>query len=109
MSWKPPQYGPRGQDLNWLQCTLSCHDSFCGCNNPIKHLIEKSLNSGGVYDFKLKDLEDILKCHRSTTDDHGDAAGGEEKEPTGPDDHIDLGDLEKLFEQDTDFTEEDSG
>ncbi len=108
MSWQTPQYGVRGRELNWLQSTLQSHDCFCGCNNPIRHLIEVALKHGGVYDFTVKDLKELTKCHDFTEDHHGettpDADAG-----TGEDIQLDVGDLEKLFAQDSEFTEDDDG
>lgn len=108
MSWKQPQYGVRGRELNWLQGTLQNHDCFCGCDNPVKHLIETALKHGGVYDFSVKTLKELLKCHDFTDDHHGNAIP--EKDGGSDDDTPpDVGDLERLFAQDSDFTEEDAG
>ncbi len=40
MSWSKPQYGPRGQELNWMQSCMQSHDAFCGCKDPVTHLIK---------------------------------------------------------------------
>lgn len=109
MTWQQPQYGVKGRELNWLQSTIQSHDCFCGCNNPVKHLIEIALRSGGVFDFKAEDLKEFTQCHPTSEDHHGKDTGGKGVAITAPDDNIDLGDLERLFEEDTDFTETDSG
>lgn len=108
MTWQPPQYGVRGRELNWLQGTLQHHDSFCGCPDPVSHFIKTALKHGGVMQFNEDKLQQLAKCHLTTAAPHGEP--GKENERTGAaDDQLNIGDLEKLFEEDTDFTEEDDG
>ncbi len=108
MTWCPPLYGTRGQELQWLQGTLQNHDTFCGCKNPILHLIKIGLRHGGVQEFTEDNLKTFVKCHL-TTEDTTETDGKEPEDTPGPEGDLDFGDLDKLFEEEDPFTEESTG
>lgn len=90
--WKEPCYGPKRQELNWINGCITWHDNICGCNEPAEHLLFKLAEKSGYL---------LVKKQKCLTD------GGETKD-TGKDDDIGLedGELERLFAEDT---EEDDG
>lgn len=104
-SWKPCLYGPKRQELNWINLTCATHDQFCGCDNPIEHLCKIALKKEGIFGFTKENLQQL--CHDFTTEDgtgdHGKDGDGEKEELP------DFGDLEKLFEEDGDFAPTTSG
>lgn len=108
MSWSKPQYGVKGQELNWLQSCMQSHDSFCGCRDPVSHLIKIALQHGGVMEFDTKKLKQLAKCHDTTdTKETEDGDGTDQKD--GPEGDLDFGDLDALFDNDDPFIENDSG
>ncbi len=110
MSWKKPEYGIKGRELCWLNSTIQSHDCFCGCNDPITHMIKLCIDKGGVFNFNIESAKKLLKCHSTeTTPDAGFGETTTEKEDTGPEGDLNFGDLEKLFEEDTPFEDESSG
>lgn len=110
MSWKKPEYGIKGRELCWLNSTIQSHDCFCGCNDPISHMIKLCIDKGGVFNFNIENAKKILSCQSTdTTQNAGSGETGTEKEDSGPEENLDFGDLERLFAQDTDFEDENSG
>lgn len=80
---KPTLYNSRGLQNGWINLVYGTHDQICGCNDPIAH---------------LNDLINKQKCHRS--DEPGTTVattGTTDIQDAG----YDEGDLEKLFENDT--------
>lgn len=107
MSWSKPQYGPRGQDLNWLQSCMQSHDAYCGCNEPAIHFIKIALRHGGVMSFNENKLKQLCL---PTTEDSTEHDGDDTADPTtGPEGDLDFGDLDKLFEESDPFEDPDSG
>lgn len=79
---KPSCYEKRALDNQWINNIYGSHDLFCGCLQPIKHLL------------------DIIKetpWLRSYIDDDGKTSTKENQD--GGEFNIDPEDLEKLFEQ----------
>lgn len=37
--WKPPYYGPRGRETQWIGLIFQTHSIFCGCDDPTGHLL----------------------------------------------------------------------
>lgn len=107
MSWSKPQYGIRGRQLNWLQSCMQSHDCFCGCNDPVTHLVEIALQHGGVMNFNKTKLKQL--CHHTTDDASIQTGDDTDKDTTGPEGDLDFGDLDKLFEEDDPFGEENTG
>lgn len=108
MTWKPPQYGIRGRETQWIGSIIQTHDCFCGCEDPLKHLITAASRRGGLYSIDEKKAKTILKCLSTTTEDGATQTSGEE-DVGGPEGDLDFGDLEKLFEEDGPLTENDAG
>lgn len=83
------EYGPRAKEIAWLNNTVTFHSAICGCEKPWKH------------------LEDILKTQKIrcqyTTEEDGFSLT-EEKDGKQEEDHLDSGDLERLFADD--FTDD---
>ncbi|AXQ66485.1 MAG: hypothetical protein [Anelloviridae sp.] len=82
--WKPPKYGPKRLELQWLNGCISSHDFICGCDEPAIHLLKVLKEKSG---FDQKCL--------TYGDDHGTAGA-----TTSDDLGIDQGDLELLFAED---------
>lgn len=57
---QPTKYSKKQQELNWINSTFHFHDSFCGCNDPIKHLLIV-LNRNGKAPKPEEEFENI-KC-----------------------------------------------
>ncbi|BAA93608.1 hypothetical protein TTMV3_gp1 [Torque teno mini virus 3] len=98
--WKPTPYGHRQKENNWINEIIHFHDNFCGCDEPIKHLIWKLAHNAPQLNIEKEDLQKLQKCLPTTTtdgttgeDQHTDAADGDA-------DNIDEGDLDRLFEED---------
>lgn len=106
MSWSKPKYGPRRQELNWINGTIAFHDSFCGCEEPILHLVNTALKNGGIFNFNTKTLKQIcLSTDADTTKEDGDNGD----QDTGPEGNLDFGDLERLFDEEDPFTDTSTG
>lgn len=108
MTWKPPQYGIRGRENQWIGSIIQTHDCFCGCDDPLKHLIYTATKRGGLYGLKEDTAKTILKCLSTKTEDGSTQTSGEE-DAAGPEGDLDFGDLEKLFEEDGPLTEDADG
>lgn len=91
--YKEPVYGPKRQELNWLNGCIIAHDNFCGCNTPADHLLWVLATKSGYSVVKNQQ-----KCLTTGTE-----------ETTGEKDDFGLeeGELELLFAEDTD--KEDTG
>nr|UHS18260.1 MAG: hypothetical protein [Betatorquevirus sp.] len=91
--WKKPTFTPRSNENHWVNTIFESHDLFCSCEDPWLHLLDV-LNRQGNARKPLKDINNI-KCLLTGTP-------GTEKEDI-PDaiDGLNPGDLEKLFEKDT--------
>ncbi len=79
---QPALYSGRPLEQQWINCVYGIHDLFCGCLQPIQHLI---------------DITNQEKC-RHTKD-----IGTTTEEETHGEEHFDFdaGDLEKLFAENT--------
>ncbi len=99
--WKPPRYDHRQRENNWINGILHLHDQFCGCDEPFKHLVYKLAEEAPKLNLNKEDLLILQKCHPTTTTiDDGTTGDHGTEDGAGPDDNIDIGDLEKLFEDD---------
>lgn len=103
--FKPSEYTDYQKTTQWLNTTLGIHDMYCFCDKPWIHMLESILERNNFFEIPEKDKRLIQKCLVSiTTKDKGDnnhtedASGTHTKEDDGFD--IDIGDLEKLFEED---------
>lgn len=108
-TWIAPKYGVRARETNFINQTIAAHDNFCGCDTPIKHLLNATITRGGI--FGLTDSENNLlrKCLGGTETDGTDGTTEENQDSLGPEGDILEGELQKLFEEDGPFTEEDIG
>lgn len=80
----PTIYGPRAQEIQWLNCIVTSHGLICGCDKPFDH------------------LQDILKNNHQAKCLFGqeDTTGEKDHKTTLEDTGFDEGDLERLFEED---------
>lgn len=106
-TWKPPKYGVKAREQGWINNIIQTHDLWCGCNDPITHLVTTAIKKGGIFGFNKESAIQLLQCHSTQQDGDGDKDG--EKEDCGPEGNLDFGDLDRLFEEDTDFEEESTG
>lgn len=95
--WLPPQYGPRGMELQFYNSIHHNHGLSCGCNDTILHILYIINQQNSKTKLSLKELKKI-KCHLI-----GEDGDGEEDDQLG----IDAGDLEQLFGEENDVTEPD--
>lgn len=94
--WKPPYYGPRGRETQWIGIIFQTHSTFCGCEDPTGHLLyllAPQLTQQQIQKFK--------RCLSGPTTDAATTTTTEEittAENTAPDvvDILD-GELEDLF------------
>ncbi len=109
MSWQPPQYGVKGREQNWIHSLMSTHDCFCGCNDPITHLIKVTTKDPGYFNFNKQTALKLLQCPSTTTTEEttGDKDGDHKQD--GEEDILDDVDLQKLFDEDGPFDESDTG
>lgn len=105
MTWKPPVFGIKGRQNQWINSIFSSHDAWCGCNDPVYHLCTAALKQGGIGNINKLNLKKLL-CQLDTTEENGTATHS--KDTTKEDFDIDIGDLEKLFEEDG-INEENTG
>lgn len=96
-------YSPKALETAWANNIFSSHDLFCGCDDPVLHLLI-IFNKRGNAPKPEKDIKNI-KClitgePTTTKEDPGDII-----------EDFDGEDLEKLFTEDTEpkDTEDDSG
>lgn len=82
------KYGPKQLETNWVNNIFHSHDLFCGCDNPLKHLII-ILNKQGKAPKPESEAKNIL-CLITGEGDSTDP----EEEPFGD------GELERLFAED---------
>lgn len=108
MSWSKPEYGIRGRELNWLQSCIQSHDCFCGCKDPVSHLIKTALKHGGVMEFNEHKLLKLTKCQDTTTTTK-EEDGTSTDQNDGPEGDLDFGDLNALFAGEDPFTDDDTG
>lgn len=98
--FQPPQYNSYGREQLWIDVFTLSHDTWCGCNHPLAHLIDRVLPPG----HKDRDLtiSEILSRDLASTCHFGGGAetsGGPatdlntEEDPTNEE-------LEKLFSED---------
>ncbi len=110
MSWCKPHYGVSGREQTWVNSIIQTHDMFCGCNEPIIHLVNVAIKKGGIFGFDKEKAKQLLLCHHTTTEEKdGLGETPTEEEGPGPEGNLQFGDLEKLFEEDTPFEDDDSG
>lgn len=108
--WKPTKYGLKAKETNWLNGTVTFHDTFCGCDEPMLHFIKALTKRGGIYTSKPEELKKLIEeC--LTTGTAGDTAKAIIPGDNfgGPEDVLDGVDIEKLFESDGPSTEGDDG
>lgn len=98
--YKPPIYGPRGLEKQWYNNIFHSHDLFCGCDSTIHHLL--SLIASQTTPSDLPGTQELFKkCLPSTTTGITGTITATAGEKESEDDlGIDIGDLEKLFEED---------
>ncbi len=60
MSYKPPVYGPKGQEQNWINSIVQTHDCWCGCDDPLLHLFTSAIKKGGIYNFNTESAKKLL-------------------------------------------------
>lgn len=75
-------YEGRALDNQWVNNIYNSHDLFCGCLQPIKHLLDIIKHTPWLRSYTEEDTK------TTTTENRG-----------GDDFNIDAEDLEKLFEQ----------
>lgn len=93
MSLKPPRYGPRGLELQFLNSIYQNHDLMCGCEDQLLHILSiiSRNNKTNLSDTKLQEIKCLLTGETT----------GETEEPAGAADVLDAiddGDLDALFE-----------
>ncbi len=88
--WKKPPYTQRQQDTAWMNLIFSSHDLYCGCNDPVLHLMY-TINRDNNAPKPVEDLQN-LKCLLT-------GITGKETEDT-EDGGFGPGDLERLFAED---------
>lgn len=88
-------FNNKKQQLQYINLCIGAHDLVCDCQEPGFHSLKLLANQIGR-ELQPEQKKEIQKCLGITTgEDHTDI------------DNIDIGDLEKLFEED--ITEDDSG
>lgn len=97
--FEPPAYNHIGREKLWLDVVVLSHDTWCGCNHPLAHLLNSLLPIGHkdreltVEEILLRDLK---VCH----------SGGTEERNGGDPEDLNTGDgpteeeLEKIFTED---------
>lgn len=103
--FKPSGYTDHQKETQWLNSILGIHDIFCFCDQPWMHLMQSILQRNNFFDIKPKQQRLIQQCLLSITTEEKDTShlteennGTRTNEKDGFD--LDIGDLEKLFEED---------
>lgn len=91
--FEPPSYNLDGRQTLWIECCTNSHDTWCGCNYPVAHLLNCLLPPGHK-DRKLTVQELIEKAYNKKWPSGGNAEGAgfienqgdtQEDEPTTED------------------------
>lgn len=101
-------YGVGGREQGWINATIQMHDIFCGCNDPILHMVNLAAKKGGIFGFDTNKAQKILQCLHTTTEPvvgHGETHTDDGDD--GPEGNLEFGELEKLFEEDSPLEEND--
>lgn len=109
MTWKPPQYGVRGRENCWISSILQGHDTFCGCDKPILHLINRAVKEEGLLGLNKEQATKLQKCLTTENTKEDGALTTTATEKDGPEGDLMDGELEKLFEEEDPFSSEDTG
>lgn len=95
--WRPPYYGPKGRERDWLNSIHQIHSIFCGCSNTVRHLL--FLLSTEI--TEKEDFEAAQKCLTTMAGtDTEPTTHGENTENQEETDMLDLiedGELAQLF------------
>lgn len=94
--WTPPQFGPKGMELQFYNSIHHCHGLSCGCDDTIFHILYIINQQNSKTKLSLKQLKEI-KCRLIGEDIAGDQ---------DVDDGFDAGDLDLLFGPENDVTED---
>lgn len=102
--FKPPAYNALGRQQLWIDGCINSHDTWCGCDKPLAHLLGALLPPGHkdrdltVQEILLRDLE-YPPCPSGGLEG---AAGTQAAAATPQDteENTNLEDLEKYFTED---------
>lgn len=87
--FKTPNRSKKQQETDLLNAFCSCHDLTCHCKNPLFHCLQIIASRLGP-ELKAQEKQQIKECLGDTTATKDGDAGD-----------LDIGELEKLFAQDT--------
>lgn len=108
--WKPTKHGLKAKETNWLNGTVTIHDTFCGCDEPMLHFIKALTKRGGIYTSQPEELKKLIEtCLTTGTGGNTEKAIIPGDKFGGPEDVLDGVDIEKLFESDGPSTGDDDG
>ncbi len=89
-------FNNKKNQLQFVNCIVNCHDLLCNCPSPAFHSARILINQLAP-ELKKEEKTDLIKClGETTTTETVDVDG------------IDVGDLEKLFAEDTTGEEDDN-
>ncbi len=95
-----PKYNHLGRQQLWVDACILAHDSWCGCDHPIAHLIDSLLPLGHKdRDLTVQEIisrDYAIKCHSGGEEERD---GGVQQDTIGNAEPIEE-DLEKLFSED---------
>lgn len=98
--FEPPNYNLDGRQQLWINVCLNSHDTWCGCDTPLVHLLTCLLPPGHK-DRNLTVEELIAKNYQKKWPSGGtEDAAGTNQETTGTEREDTQEDLEKLFSED---------
>ncbi len=104
--WMPPVYNVEGRNQQWLNNIVGMHDVWCGCNKPFVHLFHTLITKNGFNQLTPTEIQEIKQC-LGPTSDKGTSTEEKDTEKDGPEGDLTFGDLEKLFEEDGEFPDDD--
>lgn len=105
--WKPPVFTNSQLELQWINNTVQAHELFCGCTAPLQHFFQTCIKKSSYLGINKNNLQKCL-TFTETTGTQTDGTS-EEDNAAGPEGDLIYGELEKLFENDGEFKEEDEG
>ncbi len=57
--FEPPSYNLDGRQSLWVECCINAHDTWCGCNYPVAHLLNCLLPPG--HEDRLLPVQAIIE------------------------------------------------
>ncbi len=96
--FEPPSYNLDGRQSLWIECCTNSHDTWCGCNYPVAHLLSALLPPGHEdRNLTVQQVIDKAFNQKWPSGGKGGHAGTADLEKPGEEEGPTLEDLEDAF------------